>query len=300
MLNLQTTFAGVSFKNPIVTASGTYGFGREYGEYLDLNELGGICVKGLTLLPRRGNPAPRVMETPAGMLNSVGLQNPGVDAFLQNELPFLRQFDTRVIANISGNTAEEYAEMARKLSVDGVDILEINISCPNIKAGGAAFGQCPTDTAAVTQAVRAATDKPVMIKLSPNVTDIVTIAKAAEDAGADALCLINTLLGMKIDIHKRKPHLANIMGGLSGPAFFPVAVRMVYQVAKAINIPILGMGGVMTGDDAIEMLLAGANLVGVGTACFADPQAPLLVRDGIAGYMERYGMSNLGDIVMSV
>jgi len=275
MADLKINFAGIEFKNPIVTASGTFGFGREYAEFYDLSKLGGICVKGLTAKPREGNNPPRIAETPMGILNSVGLQNPGIDAFIADELPFLRKFDTVVIANISGNTIEEYAEMAEKLSNGNTDIIEVNVSCPNVKAGGIAFGTSPESVEAVTKAVREKTKTPIMIKLSPNVTDIATIAKAAEDAGADAISLINTVLGMKIDIRTRKPILANNVGGLSGPAVFPIAVRMVWQVASKVKIPILGMGGIESGDDAIEMMLAGADLIGIGTACFHNPYAPI-------------------------
>ena len=285
MPNLSVNFAGVSFSNPLVMASGTYGFGREYAEYLDLNQLGGISVKGLTLHERAGNPSPRVAETTAGMLNSVGLQNPGVDAFIRYHLPFLQKFDCKIIANISGNTAEEYAEMAEKLSDSGVHMIEANVSCPNVKAGGMAFGTSTEGIAEVTAAVKKASSVPVMVKLSPNVTDIAQMAKAAEDAGADAICLINTLLGMRIDINSRRPVLKNNMGGLSGPAIFPVALRMVYQVANAVNIPILGMGGVMTGEDVAEMMLAGAHLVGMGTACFNHPTAPIAAKEELTSIL---------------
>ena len=278
-------FLGVKFKNPIVTASGTFGFGREYGEYYDLSELGGICVKGLTAKPRLGNNPPRVAETPMGMLNSVGLQNPGVDAFISDELPFLRNFDTVVIANISGNTIEEYAEMTEKLSDARIDIIEVNVSCPNVKAGGMAFGTSTDGVVAVTEAVMKKAKSPIMVKLTPNVTDIATIAKAAESAGADAISLINTLLGMRIDTVTRKPILNNNVGGLSGPAVFPVALRMVWQVASAVKIPILGMGGVTTGNDAVEMMLAGADLIGVGTVCFDDPYAPVRIIKELKDYM---------------
>ncbi|MDR2570966.1 MAG: dihydroorotate dehydrogenase [Oscillospiraceae bacterium] len=284
--NLNVDFAGVLFKNPIVTASGTFGFGREYGEFYDLSLLGGICVKGLTVAPRLGNKPPRIAETPMGMLNSVGLQNPGVDAFISDELPFLREYDTVIIANISGNTVEEYALMAEKLSDAGVDMLEVNVSCPNVKAGGMAFGTSTDGAASVTKAVKAKATVPVMVKLSPNVTDIVSIAKAAESAGADAISLINTILGMKIDTLTRKPILHNIMGGLSGPAVFPVAVRMVWQVASAVDIPVMGMGGVSCGDNAVELMLAGADLVGVGTVCFDDPYAPVRIIKEIEEYMK--------------
>ena len=285
LVDLRINFAGVEFKNPVVTASGTFGFGREYGEFYDLSLLGGICVKGLTPEPRPGNMPPRIAETPMGMLNSVGLQNPGVDAFIKDELPYLKSFDTVIIANISGNSPGEYALMAEKLSGAGVDIIELNVSCPNIEAGGIQFGVAPEGVASVTEAVKKRSCVPVMPKLSPNVTDIVSIARAAESAGADALSLINTLQGMRIDISTRRPVLHNNTGGLSGPAVFPVAVRMVWQAASAVGIPILGMGGVTDGNNAVEMMLAGASLVGVGTASFADPYAPLRAIEGIKEYL---------------
>jgi len=297
---LNIKYVGVSFKNPVVMASGTFGFGREYGELYDLSKLGGICVKGLTIKPRQGNAPPRIAETPMGMLNSVGLQNPGVDAFITDELPFLRNYDTVVIANISGNTVDEYVEMTEKLSDAGVDILEVNVSCPNVKAGGMAFGVSVEGVTAVTEAVMKKTKVPVVVKLSPNVTDIASIAKAAESSGADGISLINTLLGMKIDTTTRRPILHNNVGGLSGPAVFPVAVRMVWQVSAAVKIPILGMGGIMTGNDAIEMMLAGASLVGVGTACFDDPYAPLKVIEGIEKYLTENSISSFEEIIGKV
>jgi len=300
ILDLKIDFAGVAFKNPVVVASGTFGFGREYGEYYNLSLLGGICVKGLTLLPRLGNTPPRIAETPMGMLNSVGLQNPGVEAFIADELPFLRSFDTVVIANISGNTVEEYAVMAKMLSDAGVDIIEVNVSCPNVKAGGIQFGTTAGGVASVTEAVKKISDVPIMVKLSPNVTDIAEMARAAEDAGADAISLINTLLGMRIDIQTRRPVLFNNVGGLSGPAIFPVAVRMVWQVASAVKIPVMGMGGIMDGKTAVEMMLAGASLVGVGTACFDDPYAPLGVIRGIEDYMKLNGIDAVNKITGKV
>lgn len=290
MVDLHVDFAGVRFKNPIVAASGTFGFGREYGQFYDLSKLGGICVKGLTLAPRLGNKPPRIAETPMGMLNSVGLQNPGADAFIRDELPFLRGFDTVVIANISGNTAGEYAEMAERLSAAKVDIIEVNISCPNVEAGGIQFGTSAREAASVTDAVKKRSTVPVMVKLSPNVTDIADIARAAESAGADAVSLINTILGMRISTATRKPVLHNNVGGLSGPAVFPVAVRMVWQVASAVRIPVLGMGGIMTGDNAAEMMLAGAGLVGVGTACFDDPYAPVRIINELEEYLTVNGI----------
>ncbi len=280
-VDMSVNLAGVSMKNPVVVASGTFGFGREYGQFYDLSELGGICCKGLTLHPRTGNPPPRIAETPMGMLNSVGLQNPGVDAFITEELPELRKYDLAVIANISGNTPEEYGIMCEKLSRAGVDMIEVNISCPNVKAGGLAYGTRPELAAEVTRVAKEHSSVPVMVKLSPNVTDIVEIARAVDEAGADALSLINTLRGMRIDVQTRRPILKMNTGGLSGPAVLPVAVRMVWEVAGAVAKPILGMGGVARGEDAAELMLAGASAVAVGTACFADPYAPLRVRDGL-------------------
>ncbi|SHH95030.1 dihydroorotate oxidase B, catalytic subunit [Sporobacter termitidis DSM 10068] len=294
--DLSLIFAGVKFKTPVVVASGTFGFGREYGEYFDLNDLGGICVKGLTVKERPGNPPPRIAETPMGILNSVGLQNPGVDAFISGELPNLRRFDTNIIANISGNTVEEYCEMAEKLSSAKVDLIEVNISCPNVKAGGLAFGTSCQSAALVTREVKKHAAVPVMVKLSPNVTDIAEIARAVEEAGADALSLINTLLGMRLNIETFRPVLRNNTGGLSGPAVFPVALRMVWQVANAVSIPILGMGGISTGADAVEMLIAGADMVSVGTALFADPYAPLSVTRGIKAFMERKNIKSVTDL----
>jgi len=298
--SLKVEFLGIEFKNPIVTASGTLGFGREYGEYYDLSKLGGICVKGLTAKPRQGNKSPRIAETAMGMLNSVGLQNPGVDAFITDELPFLRKHKTVVIANISGNTIEEYAEMAKKLSDAKVDIIEVNVSCPNVKEGGMVFGTSPDSVAAVTEAVKKTAKVPIMIKLSPNVTDIVSIAKAAESTGADAVSLINTLLGMRIDTLTRKPVLNNNVGGLSGPAVFPVAVRMVWQVASAVKIPVLGMGGIMTGNDAVEMMLAGASIVAVGTVCFDDPYAPVRIIKEIEEYMDSNSIKTVSELTGKV
>jgi len=296
MADMHVDFAGVRFNNPVVPVSGTFGFGREYGELYDLSELGGICVKGLTAAPRLGNRPPRVAETPSGILNSVGLQNPGVDAFISHELPRLLRAGTRIIANISGNTVEEYAEMAAKLSNSGVDMIEVNISCPNVKAGGLAFGTNCDSAAQVTAAVKAVSAVPVMVKLSPNVTDIAAIARAVEDAGADAVSLINTLLGMRIDIESRRPILANNTGGLSGPAVLPVAVRMVYQVRQAVKLPIFGMGGISCAEDAIEMMLAGADIIGVGTACFSNPFAPIAIRDGIAAYLDRKSLNSPAEL----
>ncbi len=300
-VNLSVNLAGVTLKNPMVVASGTFGFGREYSQFYDLGELGGICAKGLTLHPREGNPAPRIAETPMGILNSVGLQNPGVDAFIGEELPFLRRFDTKVIANISGNTPEEYGIMCEKLSAAGVDMIEVNISCPNVKAGGLAYGTRPELAAEVTEvAKRHAGPVPVMVKLSPNVTDITEIARAAADAGADALSLINTIRGMRIDVNTRRPVLKMNTGGLSGPAVLPVAVRMVWEVAQAVDIPILGMGGVAKGEDAAQLMLAGASAVAVGTALFADPFTPLKVRDSLAEIAGKQGLSAVSGLTGGV
>lgn len=299
-VNLSVTLAGMTMKNPVVVASGTFGFGREYSQFFDLSELGGICAKGLTLLPREGNPAPRIAETPMGILNSVGLQNPGVDAFITEELPFLRQYDTKVIANISGNTPEEYGIMCEKLAGAGVDMIEVNISCPNVKAGGLAYGTRPELAAEVTGIAKAHSAVPVMVKLSPNVTDVTEIARAVEGAGADAVSLINTLRGMRIDVNTRRPVLKMNTGGLSGPAVLPVAVRMVWEVACAVDLPILGMGGVAKGEDAAQLMLAGASAVAVGTACFADPYAPIKVRDGLSAIAAAQGLDKVSGLTGSV
>ena len=300
MPDMKVNLAGVELKNPIVVASGTFGFGREYAQFYDLGELGGICAKGLTLHRREGNPAPRIAETPMGILNSVGLQNPGVDAFIEHELPFMRQYDTKVIANISGNTPEEYGIMCEKLSAAGVDMIEVNISCPNVKAGGLAYGTRPELAAEVTEMAKKHATVPVIVKLSPNVTDITEIARAVETAGADALSLINTLRGMRIDINTRRPVLKMNTGGMSGPAVLPVAVRMVWEVANAVNIPILGMGGVSKGEDAAQMMLAGATAVAVGTACIADPFAPVAVRDGLAAICDKQGLASVSELTGGV
>ena len=299
-VDLSVELAGVRLKNPIVVASGTFGFGREYGEFYDLSELGGICAKGLTLHRREGNPPPRIAETPMGILNSVGLQNPGVDAFIEHELPELRKHDLAVIANISGNTPEEYGIMCEKLSAAGVDMIEVNISCPNVKAGGLAYGTKPELAAEVTKMAKEHATVPVMVKLSPNVTDITEIARAVADAGADALSLINTLRGMRIDVNTRRPILKMNTGGMSGPAVLPVAVRMVWEVANAVDLPILGMGGVAKGEDAAQLMLAGASAVAVGTACFADPYAPIKVREGLAEIAARQDLDKVSDLTGGV
>jgi dihydroorotate dehydrogenase (NAD+) catalytic subunit len=294
MLNMEVKIGSLKLKNPIMTASGTYGFGKEYGEYYDLSKLGAVVVKGLTLKPREGNKTPRIAETPAGILNSVGLQNPGLDAFLEQDLPYLRTYDTAVIANIAGNTVEEYCEMAEKLGSQ-VDAIELNISCPNVKEGGVAFGTKCDSVYSITKSVKQHCRVPLIVKLSPNVRDIVEIALAAEEAGADCLSLINTLLGMAIDINCRKPILANVVGGLSGPAVKPVAVRMVYQVAKEVKIPVIGMGGISSWQDAVEFIIAGADAVAIGTYNFVNPKAPIEVLEGVLGYMEKNHYQMLSD-----
>lgn len=295
MIDMSVNIAGIKMKNPVMTASGTYGFGREYAKFYDLSKLGGIVVKGLTLEPREGNKPPRIAETPAGMLNSVGLQNPGIEYFLKEELPFLRSYDVAVIANIAGNTVEEYCKMTSRIggSVDGI---ELNISCPNVKEGGVAFGTKCESVYNITRRVKELCEVPLIVKLSPNVTDIKEIALAAQEGGADALSLINTLLGMSIDIKTRKPVLANVVGGLSGPAVKPVAVRMVWQVAQAVNIPVVGMGGISTWQDAVEFMLVGADAVSVGTANFVDAYTPLKIAEGVKDYVQRNGFKSAGEL----
>ncbi|HOQ06815.1 MAG TPA: dihydroorotate dehydrogenase [Clostridiales bacterium] len=298
--DLSVDICGVKLKNPVIAASGTFGFGREHACYVDLNKIGGISVKGLTLRPREGNKPPRVAETPAGMLNSVGLQNPGVRHFIENEIPFLRQYSTAIIANIAGNTIEEYCEMAEILSDADIDAIELNVSCPNVKAGCVAFGNTTEGISEITSQVRKYCRKPLIVKLTPNVTSISDIAAAAEAAGADAISLINTLLGMAIDIETRRPILANNTGGLSGPAVKPVAVRMVYEVSRTVKIPVIGMGGIFTGSDAVEFLIAGASAVMVGTANLVYPDACIKVCEGIEQYMKRHGFSRVADITGSL
>lgn len=299
-MNLQVKIAGVTFKNPIILASGCCGFGKEYDKLYPMEALGGLSLKGLTPEERQGNPPPRVAETPAGMLNSVGLQNPGIDAFLERELPALAGRDVVKIANAAGATVEEYAYMARRLNSSPIDMIEANISCPNVKQGGAAFGTDCGMAAQVVAAMRKNTTKPLMVKLSPNVTDIVSIAKAAEDAGADAISLINTLLGMRIDIATRRPVLHQNVGGLSGPAVFPIALRMVWQVANAVKIPVVGLGGIEKWQDAIEMMMAGAQAVQIGAALFGDPFTPVKILEGMQQWMEQKGISDVNDIIGSV
>ena len=286
---------GLILDNPITTASGTFS-PRESSEFYDLNELGAMITKGIANVPWEGNPTPRIAETYGGMINSVGLQNPGVDYFIENELPFAKQFNTKVIANVAGRSIEDYCEVVEKLSETDVDALEVNISCPNVKKGGIGFGvQCDL-AGSVVKEVRRVTKKPLIIKLSPNVTDITEIAKSVEAEGADAISLINTLLGMKIDVHRMKPVIANKMGGFSGPAIKPVAVRMVYQVRRAVNVPIIGLGGIMTGEDAAEFILAGADAISVGTAALVNPTAPVDIKRELIAYMERYGFKNLAEL----
>ena len=296
MADLTVNIAGVEFKNPVITASGTFGFGREYSEFYPLKEIGGLSCKGITLKPRMGNPPPRIAETPSGILNAVGLQNPGVDHFIERDLPWLKEQETVVIANIAGNTPEEYAQMAEKLSESSVDMIEMNISCPNVKHGGVQFGTSCQSVGAITREVRAHCKKPLMVKLSPNVSDIAEIARAAESEGADALSLINTLTEMRIDINTRRPIIRNNTGGLSGPAVFPVAVRMVWQTAGAVKIPVVGMGGISTWRDAVEMMLAGASAIQVGTALFSDPYAPLKIKEGLNRYLDDQGIASVTEL----
>ncbi len=300
MADLSVNICGVDFKNPVIPASGVFGYGREYEELFPLEKLGGIATKGTTLHLRKGNLAPRIAETPSGMLNSVGLQNPGIDHFIGTDLPYLLTKNLVILANIAGSTPEECAETAAKLDGTDVHMIELNISCPNVKQGGAAFGTDCGMAAEVTKKVRAATKKPLVVKLSPNVTSIAEIAKAVESAGADAVSLINTLLGMRIDINTGRPILKNNVGGLSGPAVFPVAVRMVWQVANAVKIPVIGMGGVSSGRDAIELMMAGASAVQVGAAIFTDPYAPVKIVDEINGFLDSKGIKSVRDIIGTV
>lgn len=294
---LFTTIAGIPMNTPVLTASGTFGFGEEFAEFVDLSRLGGVMVKGTTLKPRRGNEGIRITETPGGMLNCIGLENPGVEVFLQETLPRITKYDMNVIVNISGSTVEEYGVLAEMLDVPGVAAIELNVSCPNVREGGIVFGTDPKAAAAVVKEAKAHTKKPVILKLSPNVTDIVTMAKAVEDAGADIISLINTLLGMEINIRTKKPTLGNITGGLSGPCVKPVALRMVYQVAKAVKVPLIGMGGISSAEDAIEFLLAGASAVAVGTANFNDPAVTMKICDGINDYLAQQRIESVQDII---
>ena len=299
-MNTEINFAVIKMKNPVTVASGTFGYGREYSDFFDLSKLGGIITKGTSLKPRSGNKSPRVCETASGMLNSIGLQNPGVEYFAQNDLPFLRKFDTAIIVNACGSTVDEYVELCKILNTLDIDGVELNLSCPNVKAGCMAFGNTYEGVKEITSHVRKVLDKPLIVKLTPNVTDIASIARGAEDAGADGVSLINTLLGMKIDINTKRPILANNTGGLSGPAIKPVAVRMVYQVSQAVNIPILGMGGIVNGDDAIEFMLAGATAISIGAGNFIDPYTSTNTVKGIEDYMKKFKIENINEIIGKV
>lgn len=300
-MNTQVTIAGVTFKNPVMTASGTFGSGMEYSEFVDLNKLGAVVTKGVANVPWPGNPTPRVAEVYGGMLNAIGLQNPGIDVFMERDIPFLKQYDTKIIVNVCGKTVEDYVEVVERLGEEeAVSMLEINVSCPNVKEGAIAFGQKADALYQITKEIKAKAKQPIIMKLSPNVTDITEMAKAAEAAGADALSMINTITGMKIDIHKRKFALANRTGGMSGPVIKPVAVRMVYQAAHAVKIPIIGMGGIATAEDAIEFLLAGASAVSIGAMNFVNPYTTVEVVEGIENYMKQYAVENVTDLIGAV
>ncbi|MEE0595762.1 MAG: dihydroorotate dehydrogenase [Agathobacter sp.] len=299
-MNMSVNIAGVEWKNPVTVASGTFGSGAEYSEFTDLNKLGAVTTKGVANVPWAGNPTPRVAEVYGGMLNAVGLQNPGIELFCKRDIPFLKQYDTKIIVNVCGHSTEEYVEVVKRLADEPVDMLEINISCPNVKEGGIAFGQDPKAVEAITREMKKYAKQPIIMKLSPNVTDITEMARAAEAGGADAVSLINTITGMKIDVNRRKFVLANKTGGMSGPAIHPVAVRMVYQTAQAIKIPIIGMGGIMTAEDAIEMILAGATAISVGTANFVNPKTTMEIVDGIKKYMEKYHVNDIKELVGAV
>ena len=299
-MNTKVTLAGVELKNPVMTASGTFGSGAAYGQMVDLNKLGAVVTKGVANVPWPGNPTPRIAETYGGMINAIGLQNPGIDVFVKRDIPFLKQYDTKIIVNVCGKTTEDYIEVVERLADEPVDMLEINISCPNVKEGGIAFGQDPKAVEAITREVKKYAKQPVIMKLSPNVTDITVMAKAAEAGGADVLSLINTLTGMKIDIHRKTFAVANRTGGLSGPAIKPVAVRMVYQTAQAVKLPIIGMGGIMNADDAMEFILAGATAVSVGTANFHNPYATQEIGAGIEEYMKRYQVEDINCLIGAV
>lgn len=296
-VDMRVDIAGVEWKNPVTTASGTFGSGAEFSEFVDLNRLGAVTTKGVANIPWAGNPTPRIAETYGGMMNAIGLQNPGIDLFCERDIPFLRQFDTKIIVNVCGKSEEDYCEVVERLSDEDVDMLEINISCPNVKEGGIAFGQNPKAAEAITRAVKKYAKQPVIMKLSPNVTSIAEMAKAVEAGGADAVSLINTLTGMKIDIHRRRFVLANKTGGVSGPAIHPIAVRMVYEAAHAVRLPVIGMGGIASAEDAIEMILAGADAVSVGTANFHDPAVTAEIVEGIERYMKTYGFARVADMV---
>ena len=299
-MNTKVNLAGVELKNPVMTASGTFGSGMEFSEFVDLGKLGAVVTKGVANVPWPGNPVPRIAETCGGMLNAIGLQNPGIDVFCERDLPFLRTYDTRIIVNVCGKTTEDYCEVVERLSEEQIDMMEINISCPNVKEGGIAFGQNPKAVEAITAEVKKRAKHPVIMKLSPNVTDITEMAKAAEAGGADVLSLINTITGMKIDVNRRTFAIANKTGGLSGPAIKPVAVRMVYQVAQAVKIPIIGMGGIACAEDALEFILAGATAVSVGTANFSNPYTTVEVVKGIEDYMKQYGVEDISELIGAV
>ena len=299
-MNTSVTIAGVTFKNPVMTASGTFGSGMEYGDFVDLNRLGAVVTKGVANVPWPGNPTPRVAEVYGGMLNAIGLQNPGIDVFLKRDIPFLQHYDTKIIVNVCGKTVEDYLEVVEKLNDSAADMLEINVSCPNVKEGAIAFGQKADCLFDITSKIKNEARKPIIMKLTPNVTDITEMAKAAEAAGADAISLINTITGMKIDIHKRTFALANRTGGMSGPAIKPVAVRMVYQASHAVKIPVIGMGGIATAEDAIEFLLAGATAVSVGAVNFMNPYATVEIIEGIEQYMTKYGVEDIQELIGAV
>ena len=299
-MNTKVTLAGIELKNPVMTCSGTFGSGMEFGESIDLNKLGAVVTKGIANIPWPGNPTPRVTEVYGGMLNAIGLQGPGVDVFMERDIPFLKQYDTKIIANVCGKTKEDYIDVVERLNDTDVDMLEINISCPNVKAGALAFGQDPKVAEDITASIKKVAKKPIIMKLSPNVTDIAEMAKAVEAGGADVVSLINTLTAMKIDIHKRTFALANKTGGMSGPAIKPVAVRMVYQCANAVKIPIIGMGGIMNADDAIEFILAGATAVAIGTGNFVNPETTVNVIKGIEDYMRRYNVQDINELIGAV
>lgn len=299
-MNTSVTIAGVTFKNPVMTASGTFGSGMEYGDFVNLNRLGAVVTKGVANVPWPGNPTPRVAEVYGGMLNAIGLQNPGIDVFLERDIPFLKQYDTKIIVNVCGKTVEDYLEVVERLGSDCADMLEINVSCPNVKEGAIAFGQKADCLYDITSQIKKKAKVPIIMKLSPNVTDIAEMARAAEAAGADAISLINTITGMKIDIHKRKFALANKTGGMSGPAIKPVAVRMVYQASHAVKIPVIGMGGIATAEDAIEFLLAGASAIAVGAMNFVNPYATEEIVDGIESYMTQYGIEDVNELIGAV
>ena len=296
-MNMSVNIAGVELKNPITVASGTFGSGMEYSEFVDLNRLGAVTTKGVAIIPWPGNPTPRIAETYGGMMNAIGLQNPGIDVFVNRDIPFLKKYDTKIIVNVCGKSEDDYVECVRRLADVDVDLLEINVSCPNVKEGGIAFGQDPKALYSITEKVKAVAKQPVIMKLSPNVTDITEMAKAAEAAGSDAVSLINTLTGMKIDVNRRTFAVANKTAGVSGPAIHPIAVRMVYQVANAVIIPIIGMGGVATTEDALEMIMAGASAVAVGTANFNNPYVTVEIIDGIKEYMEKNGIEDINELI---